>query len=163
AYAPHPCFFSGGFVCQGTALEGETAMTVLNHHFRTKASNITTAELRERLAEPDLTIIDVRPLSAYNGWRLTGEARGGHIPGALPFPNAWLRSLEESEIQRLLNAKGIGRDATVVVYGAGASDATGLAARISESGHDAVRVYRSGWTEWSADESLAIERLANFE
>jgi molybdopterin synthase sulfurtransferase len=138
-------------------------MTVLDRHLRTKSSAITTAELRERLGHPNLSIIDVRPLSAYNGWRSTGDARGGHIPGALPFPNSWLRSLEESEIERLLTAKGVGPDRTVVVYGAGLSDATGLAARLAASGHDAVRVYRPGWSEWSADVSLPIERLPNFE
>ena len=138
-------------------------MTVLNRHLRTKTSTIATTELRERLVDADLTLLDVRPLSAYNGWRLRGEARGGHIPGALPFPSAWLRSLEESEIQRLLNAKGIGPDRTVVVYGAGPSDATSLASKLTASGRDRVLVYRPGWAEWSADESLPIERLPNFE
>jgi 3-mercaptopyruvate sulfurtransferase SseA len=138
-------------------------MTVLDRHLGAKTSTITTTELRERLADSDLTLIDVRPLSAYNGWRLRGEPRGGHIPGALPFPNSWLRSLEESEIQRLLHAKGIGPDRTIVVYGAGPADASGLALRLTTSGHDRVRVYRSGWSEWSADASLPVERLANFE
>ena len=55
-------------------------------------STITTAELAERLDDPKLTILDVRPIAAYNGWRLDGEARGGHIPGARAFPSAWLRS-----------------------------------------------------------------------
>ena len=49
-------------------------------------SNISLGELRERVNDPDLTIVDVRPLPAYNGWRLSGTARGGHIPrgGRLP-------------------------------------------------------------------------------
>ena len=41
-------------------------------------------------ASRNLTIVDVRPLAAYNGWRRNGEARGGHIPGAVAFPAAWL-------------------------------------------------------------------------
>ena len=53
-------------------------------------STISTTELRDRLDDPTLTIVDVRPLAAYNGWRLDGEARGGHIPGARAFPAAWL-------------------------------------------------------------------------
>ena len=44
---------------------------------------ISTEELRDRLGDPALTIVDVRPLAAYNGWRLRGEARGGHIPELL--------------------------------------------------------------------------------
>ena len=57
----------------------------------TTTRSIDTAELRDRLDDPSLTIVDVRPLAAYNGWRLGGEARGGHIPGAVAFPVAWLR------------------------------------------------------------------------
>jgi len=57
------------------------------------AEVISTAELRRRLADPTLTIVDVRPLAAYNGWRSNGDARGGHIPGAVAFPSAWLGSV----------------------------------------------------------------------
>ena len=46
---------------------------------------ISTEELRDRLGDPALTIVDVRPLAAYNGWRLHGEARGGH-PGSSRVP-----------------------------------------------------------------------------
>ena len=70
-------------------------------------STISTAELRGRLADPDLTIVDVRPLPAYNGWRPNGEARGGHIPGAVAFPSAWLASVDDAEVVRLLHSKDI--------------------------------------------------------
>ena len=43
---------------------------------RTTRTAISTTELRDRLADPTLTIVDVRPIAAYNGWRLKGEARG---------------------------------------------------------------------------------------
>ena len=56
-------------------------------------STISITELRDRIDDPTLTIVDVRPLTAYNGWRLDGEARGGHIPGARAFPAVWLRSV----------------------------------------------------------------------
>ena len=41
-------------------------------------STISVGELRQRLSDPRLTIVDVRDLPAYNGWRLGGTARGGH-------------------------------------------------------------------------------------
>jgi len=53
-------------------------------------TTISTTELRDRLEDPTLTIVDVRPLAAYNGWRLEDEPRGGHIPGATAFPADWL-------------------------------------------------------------------------
>ena len=70
-------------------------------------SVISTDELRRRLADPTLTIVDVRPLAAYNGWQLEGEARGGHIPGAVAFPSAWLDSVDDDELERLLDSKEI--------------------------------------------------------
>src|SRR6476659_673973 len=70
-------------------------------------STISTAELSRRLTDPDLTVVDVRPLPAYNGWRLHGEARGGHVPGAVAFPSAWLRSVDDAEVERLLYEKDI--------------------------------------------------------
>ena len=70
------------------------------------AATITPDELRARLADPTLTVIDVRPIAAYNGWRLHDERRGGHVPGARAFPAAWLASVDEPEIARLLAEKG---------------------------------------------------------
>jgi len=70
-------------------------------------STISTTELRQRLTDPDLTIVDVRASPAYNGWRMTHQARGGHIPGAVAFPSAWLTSVDDAELARLLHSKGI--------------------------------------------------------
>jgi molybdopterin synthase sulfurtransferase len=68
---------------------------------------IPLAEFRQRLGDPDLTIVDVRALPAYNGWRAGGASRGGHIPGAVAFPIAWLDSVDKPEVERLLQSKGI--------------------------------------------------------
>ena len=91
---------------------------------------ITTGDLRARLAEPDLTLVDVRPIAAYNGWRLDGEARGGHIPGATPFPSAWLESVDAAEIDRLMTSKQITAGRDVVVYGRAFDDAAAFVARL---------------------------------
>jgi len=124
---------------------------------------ISTAELRDRLGDPDLTVVDVRPMAAYNGWRLRGEARGGHIPAAVAFPSAWLESVDEQEIQRLLKAKGITPDRDVVIYGNGAGDVAALATRLVDDGHERVRVYEPGWSEWAADEAVPLDRLPNYD
>jgi molybdopterin synthase sulfurtransferase len=120
---------------------------------------ISTADLRVRLAEPDLTIVDVRPIAAYNGWRLDGEARGGHIPGATPFPSAWLQSVDAAEIDRLLASKGITASRDVVVYGRSLDDAAAFVARLDELGLAGARAYDAGFGAWAADPSLPIEQL----
>ena len=86
----------------------------------------------DRLSDPNLILVDVRSMAAYNGWPLNGEARGGHVPGAVAFPSAWLATVEDAEVQRLLHEKGITRGRTIVVYGDGADDAAALGAALAE-------------------------------
>ena len=113
---------------------------------------ITTTELRQQLADPSLAIVDVRPIAAYNGWRLHGEPRGGHIPGAVSFPAAWISTVDHPEIERLLRSKEIGPHRSVVLYGdGGVADVTGLAGWLESSGHPDVRIYADGWPGWAAD------------
>jgi 3-mercaptopyruvate sulfurtransferase SseA len=126
-------------------------------------STISTAELRRRLSDPGLTIVDVRALPAYNGWRITHEARGGHIPGAVAFPSAWLTSVDDAELVRLLQAKGIVSSREIVVYGGGPEEVSAVGSRLAELGHSAVRINEHGWEEWPADQTLPIERLPNYQ
>jgi thiosulfate/3-mercaptopyruvate sulfurtransferase len=127
------------------------------------AAIISTADLRRRLNDPELTIVDARPLFAYNGWRAGGAARGGHIPGAVAFPSAWLGSVEDDEVERLLQAKGVVPNREVVVYGDAVAEVSALRDRLIELGCARVRIYGPGWAEWAADESLPVERLPNYD
>src|SRR5215211_3659495 len=49
-------------------------------------ASVSTADLGERLGDPGLVVVDVRSMAAYNGWRLHGEARGGHLPRGRRVP-----------------------------------------------------------------------------
>ena len=126
-------------------------------------STISLGELRERLGDPNLTIVDVRALPAYNGWLPSDAARGGHIPGAVAFPIAWLESVDKPEVERLLQSTGILHAHEVVVYGGGPHDPVALKTRLAELGQIAVRVYPGGWSEWAADETLPVNRMTNFD
>ncbi len=126
-------------------------------------TTISTTELRSRLHDPGLTIVDVRPLAAFNGWRLDGEIRGGHIPGARAFPAAWLSTVDAAEIDRLLDAKGIVAGREIVVYGSAADDAAAMAVRFRDLGFGATRVLDGGADAWAADESLPVDRLPKHE
>ncbi len=124
---------------------------------------VTTDELRERLDDPGVTIVDVRPLAAYNGWNLDGSARGGHIPGAVAFPSTWLDRIEPAEVQRLLRVKDVADAREIVLYGEQPDEVWAMRTRLVELGHDRVRVYDQGWSTWAADESQPVERLPLFE
>ena len=124
---------------------------------------ISSAELHDRLTDVTTTIVDVRPLAAYNGWRLGGEPRGGHIPGAVAFPVEWLRTVDGPEIERLFHAKGIEADRSIVIYGYGPDDTSALLARLLGDGFADVRVLDAGWSAWADDEVLPIEALPNYD
>jgi len=101
---------------------------------------VSTAELRRRLEEPGLCVVDVRPLAEYNGWRAQDTVRGGHIPGAVAFPVEWLLRLDDVELHALLENKGISASGEVVVYG----DAGGVSifrSRLAEHTSVPVRTY----------------------
>jgi len=127
------------------------------------AATISADELRGRLDDPGLTIVDVRPLPAYNGWRTSREARGGHIPGAVAFPSAWLSSVDAVEVERLLHSKDIVPSREVVLYGDDAEDVLAVRTRLTDLGHARVRIYERGWAEWAADDTLPVERLPNYD
>ena len=124
---------------------------------------VSRAELRRRLNDPDLAIVDVRPLFAYNGWRADGEARGGHMPGAVAFPSAWLENLDDAELERLLQSKGIAPNRETVLYGNGSDDVLAARTRLTDLGRVNVRTYEHGWAEWAADETLPVDRLPNYD
>jgi thiosulfate/3-mercaptopyruvate sulfurtransferase len=126
-------------------------------------STITTTELARRLDDPGLTTVDVRPLAAYNGWRLEGEQRGGHIPGARSFPAAWLRSVDEAEIARLLDEKGVLAGGEVVLVGYGSDDVNAVAARLGHLGVDGVGVLEGGAQAWAAEASLPLDKLPYYD
>ena len=118
---------------------------------------MTTGELRQRLDDTTLALVDARPLHAFNGWRLDGPIRGGHIPGAVAFPAEWERLLDDADLGDVLVTKGITTDREVVLYG----DAEGLlAARLASLGYSTENY---DGKEWIEDEALALERLANYE
>ena len=122
---------------------------------------VSTPELRQGVTDGDAIIVDLRPLPAYNGWRLADEMRGGHIPGAVAFPSEWLTSLDDTEIHRLLNSKGIGTGREVMLYGYGQQEIDQFAARVPTL--DRIRRYGGGWGEWASDSNLPVARLRHYE
>ena len=138
-------------------------MTILHEVATPSSPTISTTELRGRLRDPDLTVLDVRPLTGYNGWRLDGEARGGHIPGAVAFPSAWLASVDAPEIRRILDEKGVVPGREIVVYGTDTDDARAVATGLAELGIENVRIYGDGFPTWAADPELPLERLPKYD
>ena len=103
--------------------------------------------------------MDVRPLAAYNGWRLDAHARGGHIPGAVALPESWLDVVDDADLVELLRSKHVDPGREVVVYGDRSDAVAPLLARLAGLGYHDASSYEAGWAEWAADETLSVEHL----
>ena len=120
---------------------------------------MTTEELRARLGGPATAIVDTRPLHAFNGWRVDGAPRGGHIPGAIAFPSEWLGSLDDEDVREILATKGLIPEQELVLYGDGAQ---ALLDRLAVLGFSDVELYEEGWKAWAEDERLPVELLPKY-
>ena len=126
-------------------------------------STISLEDLRERLGDRGLTIVDVRPLAAYNGWRLSDEARGGHVPGAVALPSPWLDRIDEAEVERLLDAKDVSSAREVVLYGYEPDELWDVRAYLGRLGHGSIRILSARFADWAADDALPLERLERYD
>ncbi len=124
-----------------------------------RPKRISTEELLTRIDDADTQIVDVRPIDAYNGWKLRGEARGGHVRGARTLPAKWTRYLEWMEI---VQAKGIRPEHPVVVYGYDEAEADRVADLFGRAGWNEVTVYLDFVREWCANEQLPMDRLPRY-
>ena len=132
-----------------------------NHTPESKQPTVSTEDLLKHLE--DHVVVDVRSTAAYNGWRLRGEARGGHIPGAALLPDEWLEGLTDEELTLLLDNKGITQTRSIVLYGDTPGQADRLRQKLSDFGYTAVATYRGGFAEWSGDPTLPVEGLPRYE
>ena len=119
---------------------------------------ITTEALIESITNRRDTLIDVRPIAAYNGWSLRQEPRGGHIRGAVTFPLRWTRTDRWGD---LLRDKGISSDRSIVVYGYDGDEAEAIASELVRVGYRHIRVYDQ-FTTWSAQPTLPMDRLPRY-
>jgi molybdopterin synthase sulfurtransferase len=122
-------------------------------------SPISTHELRDQLENPNIRIIDVRPIDAYNGWRMRNEVRGGHIKGARNISAKWMDYIEWIEI---IDSKGITPAHELIVYGYDMLQTETVARKLIKAGYPDVSVYHLFADEWSTHEELPTEYLPNY-
>ena len=120
----------------------------------------TLEELRGRLEDPELTIIDVRQDEEYRGKSgYPCDPRQGHIPGARHLEAGTLFAApgtpaSPEEIRVLV---GLPEGAEIVVYCHSGSRSAVAAMALRSAGYRA-RNYPGSWHEWSRHEDLPVER-----
>ena len=118
-------------------------------------------QIRERLADPELRLVDARGPAEFSGEQLRA-ARGGHIPGAILWP--WEDNLrpdgtmrDPAEIRNRADAAGLHADQELVTYCQGGVRAAHAALALHIAGYPRVRIYDRSWAEWGNNPALPID------
>ncbi len=125
---------------------------------------LATADyIRERLADPNFQIVDMRTIEEFNGSDARENPRHGHIPGAVWMNWEMLVGADgqmrnEREIAAELAQREISSEKEVVVYcNGGARSACGYIG-LRMAGYGNFRNYFGSWHEWSRQNDLPIEQ-----
>ncbi|NGP88744.1 sulfurtransferase [Aliifodinibius halophilus] len=124
------------------------------------AKELSTKEAASKLQEGNVQFIDVRPIAAYNGWKLEGEPRGGHIPGAKSIPLQWTDYMDWVEV---LEEKSIIPNNPVIIYGYSVDETNAMAEKLDALGYDKLYTYHSFTDEWAANESQPLDNLPRYQ
>lgn len=122
-------------------------------------STISTEQLQNAVENLEGTIIDIRSIDAYNGWRLQNEKRGGHVKGAKSLPLKWSQYLDWIEI---VYDKNIQKDDSLIIYGYEENNSKKIASLFRRAGYKKVSIYPHFINEWSAESSLPMEHLQRY-
>ncbi len=131
-----------------------------------KPKAITTKDLQDKIGKSDWVIVDTRSNDSFNGWKLDGVKKGGHIKGATDFSANWLKAEDkdkdkEKRLQEALKTKGITKEKNVVLYDSNGKDADGVAEYLTKNG--VKNIYKYDVKQWASDDNLPMESYANYQ
>ena len=117
--------------------------------------DVTLDELRKRLGEEGLAVVDVRSKLEYDGVAQAAcDPRHGHIKGARNVPLETL--LECASTEQVLALIGVPPGTEVIAYCHSGSRSAFAVQVLRGAGYEA-RNYVGSWHEWSRDDSLPAE------
>lgn len=118
-------------------------------------SDVTLGELRGRLGEQSLVLLDVRSAGEFAGESgYPCDARQGHLPGARHLDvQVLLEAADVGAIQALVGAP-VGSEVIAYCHSGGRS---AMAVQVLRAAGYEARNYAGSWHEWSADGALPIE------
>src|SRR5205823_13029943 len=105
----------------------------------------TAEEVRARLGEPGLQLLDARDPAQYTGAKRRGP-RGGHIPGAWNLPRETFFAdgggfLPLDEIRRRVEARGVRAERPTIAYCNGGAASTVVLFNLFRLGHPRLTNY----------------------
>ncbi|OIJ20871.1 sulfurtransferase [Anaerobacillus alkalidiazotrophicus] len=136
-----------------------------------EASNFNVEELdltyfasTEWLSEnyENLVVIDTRTEKEFNGATDFGEARGGHIPGAVNLPFKELYNHDSTiksqvDIEQVMEGIGITKDDTIVTYCTAGIRSAHMTLLLNMAGYENVKNYDASIYEWANNDTLPLD------
>lgn len=136
-----------------------------------KKTELTIEKLNDRLTVDtnwikenlqSAKIIDSRSKEEYDGAVKFGEARGGHIPGAIHMPYRNLLNEDgtlknQEELQIIFKEAGIDKEDEIAVYCTAGIRSSHLTMVLKLAGYTKAKNYDESFYTWSADESLELK------
>jgi thiosulfate/3-mercaptopyruvate sulfurtransferase len=124
--------------------------------------------IQDRMSDDDFVVIDSREFYEYNGWTLYGESRGGHITGAYNLPYSWFFNdnntiMDIQKLKDLFESRGITSDKEVTAYCTVGIRSGFIYFILRLLGYAKISNYDGSIAEWSADESLPMEKLPKYQ
>jgi thiosulfate/3-mercaptopyruvate sulfurtransferase len=127
------------------------------------ATEISADDVSKAVNDKNWVLVDTRATDAYNGWKLDGVKRGGHLPNAVDFPASWLDSDREDRAEILstaLRVKGIASHRHIVLYGTNKRHRNRVAAYLRREGYP--HLYDFDLKLWANDPNKPLVRFKNF-
>lgn len=142
--------------CSGSGGQDNTA----------KMKDISTKDLQAKVGNNKWVIVDTRINDAFNGWKVDGVKRGGHIKGATDFSANWLKADDpdknkDKRLDQALKTKKITSDKNVVLYDSNGKDSQEVANYLSKKG--IKNLYKYDVKQWASDNKLPMESYANYQ
>ncbi|AKA72447.1 Rhodanese domain protein [Clostridium scatologenes] len=130
----------------------------------TTSKTMETKDFKDKVGKSDWVIVDTRSNDAFNGWKLDGVKKGGHIKGATDFSANWLKvdaKDKDKTLKETLKTKGITSEKNVVLYDANGKDADKVAEYLTKNG--IKNIYKYDVKKWASDDKLPMESYTNYQ
>ena len=138
------------------AAKGETEGVVTGFaESATDIKSVGTAYVKKAVKKGKAVIVDARAEAEYNGTTNMGEAKMGHIPGAVNIPNVSLfeddgKIKSTEDLEAIFAEAGLtDKSAEVITYCTGGVRAANVAQVLHDNGFTNVKVYTCSFAEWA--------------
>ena len=127
-------------------------------------NTVDTEAVKAALYDDNTVLVDTRLNDAFNGWKLDGVNRGGHIEGAVDFSANWLKAdtnNKDTQLNEALQTKGITTDKSIILYDSNDRDAKEVADYLSKKDYKNIAIYNV--KPWTEDENLPMVSYPHYE